>query len=194
MTLPKARFALSVLPLVLAAVPTDASPPTLTADLDAVLGRIMALELAPGMAVAVVHNDDVVYLRGFGFADVETRRRVTPDTVFYIASATKPFTGTAVAILDKQEKLDLDGSLGSYLRRATYHEDIDPESITLRQLLNHTHGIINSGPVTFRVAFSGEHDPELLCELLRHHGSCDRQFKYGNIGYNVASMAMDESL
>ena len=189
-------FASILAPLVGAPpAPAQTAPPPL-AQVDAPLQELMAMDLAPGMAVAVVQDGEVIYLRGFGFADVENQRPVTPDTVFYIASATKPFTATAVAILDDRQELDLDGSLDLYLPRATYHEDIDPALITLRQLLTHTHGLANSGPVSFRVAFSGEYTPQLLRELLQYHGPAEtgRTFRYSNIGYNVASMAMDDTL
>src|SRR5688500_7421895 len=63
-----------------------------TAELDAMVSRIFALDLAPGMAVTVVRDTQVIYLKGFGFADLEARRPVTPQTVFYIASTTKAFT------------------------------------------------------------------------------------------------------
>lgn len=75
-------------------------PASWTPQIDRALEKFMALDLAPGMAVAVVRGRDVVYLKGFGYADVELGRGVTPQTVFYIASATKPFTGTAVSILE----------------------------------------------------------------------------------------------
>ncbi|MHC4989665.1 MAG: serine hydrolase domain-containing protein [Planctomycetota bacterium] len=172
------------------------TPDTLSDAIHDRLERLMALELAPGMAVAVVRDGEVVHLRGYGLADVENGRPVTPDTVFYIASSTKSFTGTAVAILDERGVFDLEETLGGYLPRATYHEGIDPDAITMRQLLTHTHGLANNGPITFRVAYSGEHTPELLRAMMAEHGPAEHgtAFRYSNVGYNVLSMAMDDQL
>lgn len=163
---------------------------------DDFIEQVRRLELAPGLAVAVVQGDDVIYLRGFGYADVAHGREVTAETVFYIASSTKSFTGTAAAILDLRGELDLDATLADYLPQARLQEPLDPSKITLRDLLTHTHGISNDGPVTFRSAYSGAAPHDQMVELLYEHGEAEdgRTFLYSNIGYNVASLAMDEEL
>ena len=61
-------------------------------QLDPFVSKAFALDLAPGMAIAVVKDGEVVYAKGFGYADVEAGRAVTPETLFYIASTTKSFT------------------------------------------------------------------------------------------------------
>ena len=48
----------------------------------------------------------------------------------------------------------MDSTLDSHLADASFHRDVDPSTITLRQLLNHTHGITSQGPVTMRLAYS----------------------------------------
>lgn len=166
------------------------------ARLDAFIGRAMALDLAPGMAVAVVRGEDVVFLAGYGWAEVESGRPVTPETPFYIASSTKSFTGTAAAILAAEGRLDLDAPLSRYLPDVTLQAPLSADSITLRQLLTHTHGLSNGGPIVVRTAYTGDHDPELLLSLLRQQepGEQGANFQYGNVGYNVAGMAMDAEL
>ena len=165
-------------------------------ELDAFIEEVMAFDLAPGLAVAVVRGDEKLFEAGYGYADVESRRPVTPETVFYIASSTKSFTGMAAAILHGAGELDLDGSLASMLPGVELGGDLDPSMISLRDLLTHTHGIENTGPVSFRSAFSGVHTHDMLVDLLSAHGPAEdgRSFEYGNIGYNVASLAMDAHL
>ena len=166
------------------------------ADLEAFIGRALELDLAPGMAVAVVRGDDVAFLAGYGWADVDARRPVTPGTPFYIASSTKSFTGTAAAALDVQGRMDLDAPLSRYLPDVTLQAPLSADSITLRDLLTHTHGLDNGGPIVIRTAYTGDHDPDLLLGLLEAQppGEQGRSFQYGNLGYNVASMAMDAEL
>jgi CubicO group peptidase (beta-lactamase class C family) len=169
---------------------------SLVEELDPGVSRLFALDLAPGMAVAAVRGDDLLYLRGFGFADLEAERPVTPETVFYIASSTKAFTAQAAAILHSRGDLDLDAPLSRYLPDLRLQSPLSPDDITLRDLLTHTHGISGTGPVVFRTAYSGVYTPDLLVELLARHGPAGtgRAFNYGNIGYNVASLAMDAAL
>lgn len=179
-----------------ALAPEGASTDGPGAALEAFIERARAIDLAPGVAVAVVRADEIAFLEGYGWADVVRRRPVTPQTPFYIASSTKSFTGTAAAILDAQDRLDLDGSLASYLPGLTLRAPLSADSITLRDLLTHTHGLDNGGPIVVRTAYTGDHDPDLLLELLANQppGDQGRGFQYGNLGYNVASMAMDAAL
>ena len=165
------------------------------AAIDDGLQRLFALELAPGASVVAVRGDRVVLRRDFGYADLEAKRKVDAKTVFYIASSTKSFTGTMASLLHERGTIDLDKQIAKYLA-APLAEGVDAERVTLRSLLTHTHGLANSGPVTFRLAFSGEHDPELLRKLLRHHGASGNgsTFRYSNIGYNVATLALEDAL
>jgi CubicO group peptidase (beta-lactamase class C family) len=148
------------------------------------------------MAIAVVRDTQVVFAKGYGWADVEARRPVTPQTIFYIASTTKSFTGLAAAMLDEQGRLDLDAPLSRYLPTARLQAPLNADSITMRSLLSHTHGIDGDGPIVFRTAYSGEHTNDQLLSLLAAHppAKTGRDYVYGNIGYNVAALAMDVTL
>ena len=172
---------------------STSSTSSTTSGLDSTLAEIFALDLAPGMSIAVVRDTQVIYAKGFGWADVDAQRPVTPETIFYIASTTKSFTGLAAVLLDEQGRLDLDAPLSRYLPTAKLQAPLNPDSITLRALLSHTHGIDNDGPIVFRTAFSGEHTNDRLIALLTAHppAKTGRGYVYGNIGYNIAALAMD---
>jgi CubicO group peptidase (beta-lactamase class C family) len=128
--------------------------------------RLFALDLTPGMAIAVVRGGDMVFARGLGVLDVETRRPVTPDSIFYIASTTKSFTAFAAALLHDSKAIDLDASLATYFPGLTLKPPLSAANITVRDLLTHTHGIRNGGPITQRTAYTGDHTPALLLRLL----------------------------
>ncbi len=163
--------------------------------IDAWVTRSFDSTLAPGMSVAVVVGDSVVYLKGFGYADREARRPATPRSIFYIASATKSFTGMAAAILDTRGTIDLDSSLAHYLPDLRLQPPLDAGTITLRELLTHTHGT-NSNPIVIRLAFTGQHDPATLERLLARAEPLEsgRRFRYSNFGYNAATIALDHAL
>ncbi len=173
-----------------------ASAQSAVARIDSVVTALFALDVAPGMAVVVVRDTATIYMKGFGYADLEARRPVTPQTVFYVASTTKSFTGLAAAILDRQRKISLDAPLGRYLPGLRLQSPLSADSITIRSLLTHTHGI-GDGPVAYRLAYTGEHGGNAdLARLLAEHAPArrGRGFEYGNIGYNVAALAIDSAL
>ncbi len=96
----------------------------------------------PGLALAVVQNQEVIYARGFGVTSVEDGGvKVTPSTVFRIGSITKPLTGTAVMQLVEAGLLDLDKPIKEYIDWFTLSEPGFSDSLTLRMLMSHTAGL-----------------------------------------------------
>src|SRR5215212_8163905 len=143
--------------------------PQITQKLDSIMNALMAMDLSPGAGIVVVKGTDVVYMKGFGYADVAAKRPFTPETEFYIASTTKSFTGLAAALLDKKGTFKLDQTLHHYLPALKLKAPMNADSISVRSLLTHTHGIGN-GPVAIRLAYSGEYngDAELVKFLEMH--------------------------
>jgi CubicO group peptidase (beta-lactamase class C family) len=95
----------------------------------------------PGAAVAIVRDDEVVYLKGFGPREVGRAEPVTPDTVFPIASCTKGFTTAAMAMLVDEGKLSWDDPVRKHL---DYFHLGDPSAdalVTLRDLVSHRTGL-----------------------------------------------------
>ena len=167
---------------------------SLTAKLDSVMNALMALDMSPGAGIVVVRDTQIVYMKGFGYADVAAKKPFTPETGFYIASTTKSFTGLAAALLDRKGTFKLDAPLRQYLPALKLKAPLAVDSITIRSLLTHTHGISNNGGVVIRLAYSGEYkdNAELLKFLEEHEAAkTGRAYSYGNIGYNVAALAMD---
>src|SRR5437867_4893866 len=123
---------------------SPAPAPELTkADFETFLDALIPSQLQnrniAGAVVSVVKDGQVLFQKGYGYADVEAKKPVLPDqTLFRPGSISKLFTATAVMQLVEQGKLDLDRDVSGYLDFAipkTY-----PEPVTLRQLLTHTAG------------------------------------------------------
>lgn len=170
------------------------APPTTSDDLEAFLEESFRdLALVPGMAVAVVRGDSTLLLRGFGVADVASGTPMTEDTPLYIASSTKSFMGTAAAILEENEVWGLDDPVARWIPDLRLPAPLSPAAITLADLLTHT-SRIESGEVVFRTAYTGEHDRATLLRLLADSEVLEPGFDYGNIGYVVASLAMDRAV
>jgi CubicO group peptidase (beta-lactamase class C family) len=93
-----------------------------------------------GAVVAVVVGDKVVFTKGYGYADLEARRKVDPEkTMFRIASISKLFTWTAVMQQVEEGKLDLDADVNRYLKDVQVPAAFD-KPVTLKHLLTHTPG------------------------------------------------------
>jgi CubicO group peptidase (beta-lactamase class C family) len=124
-----------------AAKPGNVSDP---ADLEAFFDGVLNVQLESkhiaGAVVAVVDSNKVVFSKGYGYADVEGRRKVDPEkTMFRIASISKLFTWTAVMQQVEEGKLDLDADLNSYLKDVKIPNTFE-QPITLKHLLTHTPG------------------------------------------------------
>lgn len=148
---------------------------------DDIVAAEMKKSNTPGVSVAVVRDGKVVKLKGYGFANLEHKVRVTPDTIFQSGSVGKQFTSALVMKLVEDGKLSLNDSLRKHFPDA-------PEAwsaITVRHLLTHTSGLGNSySKIDMRkdyteaelVKFAAEVPPEF---------KPGEKFSYSNTGYHV---------
>src|SRR5687768_7019252 len=114
--------------------------------------REIAAGRATGVAVALTHNGKIVWEQGFGWADKERGRRVTPHTPFSLASVTKPFTTTALMTLVAANKVSLDARANDYLGAAKIRAGVgNPDDVTVRALASHSSGL----PGTFQIFPTG---------------------------------------
>ena len=147
-------------------------------DIDRLVTRTLTeFPDVPSLSVAVVRDGRIVSLHG-------------DDTQYYIASATKAFTGLACAILAERGVLDLDAPITRYLPEVTLAPPLDANAITLRKLLTHTSGLSNHA-IEFRTAYTGEFTSASLVTLLSQSKPGKPGFEYSNLGYVVASMIIE---
>jgi CubicO group peptidase (beta-lactamase class C family) len=101
--------------------------------------RELKSDSAPGAAIVVIKNGEVVFERGYGVADLRSHRRIGAHTNFRLASCTKQFTATAVMLLVHDGKLHYEDRLADIFPDFPAHG----KSITIRNLLNHTSGLLD---------------------------------------------------
>ena len=103
----------------------------------------MAELRVPGVSVAVLVDGDIAWARGYGLADVESGRPVTPNTLFQAASISKPVAALAALRLVQSGRLDLDGDVNAYLTswQVPENEFTEQAPVTLRGLLTHRAGL-----------------------------------------------------
>jgi D-alanyl-D-alanine carboxypeptidase len=117
----------------------------------------------PGVSAAVIAPDGTNWLGTEGYANKETGEPLKPDDRFYIASITKSFTATTVLQLAQENKLNLDDTLDKWLPD-TASKITNGDQITVRQLLNHTSGIVDYLSVD---QLNTVNDPSVRAKLIK---------------------------
>ena len=144
----------------------------------------------PGISVAVGVGGDIVWAEGFGFADLENRVPVAPETRFRIGTASTALTSAAVGLLLEKDRLNLDEKIQTYVPE--FPEKQWP--VTLRQLMGHLAGVRNDG---------GDEGPllsarcERTVEGLQHFAERSllfepgTQYRYSSYGWILMSAAVE---
>jgi len=119
------------------AAQSPAAPPR---DFDAYVERVIKAFDVPGVAVAIVKDGRVVLAKGYGVRTLGKPDRVDADTRFGIASNTKLFTASAIAMLVEAGKLEWDAPVIRYLPDFAKYDPFVTREITVRDLLVHRSG------------------------------------------------------
>ncbi len=112
-----------------------------TNKVDDVIKASMARFDVPGMAVAIVENDKVIFAKGFGVTNLDTNKKVNKDTLFGIASNTKAFTTAALAKLVDEGKLSWDDRVIDHLPEFRLYDSYVTREMRIRDLLSHRSGL-----------------------------------------------------
>ena len=109
----------------------------------------------PGLSIAVVHDQDVIWTGRYGFANIEDKLPARPDTIYSICSISKLFTNIAIMQLRDAGKLDLDDPLAKHLSWFSI-KPVDPKAppITIRSVMRHSSGL----PREVAAPYNGEPD------------------------------------
>jgi CubicO group peptidase (beta-lactamase class C family) len=158
-------------------------------ELEAIAVKAQKRSGVPGLAIAVVYQDRVVYLKGFGVGQVGTDQAVTPDTVFPLASVSKPFASTALAALVGADVISWDDPVVQWLPDFRLSDPYTTQKVTLRDLLCHRSGLpTNCGEVLIDLGFSRHYVLSRL-RLERPAGPFRAHFAYCNAGLAAAAFA-----
>lgn len=153
----------------------------------AYIREAMRRERLPSVAVAVAKNGKIIWQQAFGWANVETRQRATPGTMYSLASTTKPFTATAVMQLVEQGKIRLDAPANEYLGMAKLKGYAgNAGGATIRRILSHTSGL----PPFWQFLYADEDQaPPSMETTIRRYGILVTPpgaiYQYSNLGYGI---------
>jgi CubicO group peptidase (beta-lactamase class C family) len=141
--------------------------------------------LAPSVAVAVIKGDKVIWAEGFGYADLTRKTKATPDSIYILASVSKPITATGLMILKDQGLIDLDAPANKYLpgpKLRAYAGSAD--AMTIRRIANHSSGL----PLHYNFFYDNLVPPP-MDETIRRYGFAatepGSEWNYSNLGFGI---------
>lgn len=170
------------------AAPQD---PELAERLDNLTERLEAARIehhVPGMAVAVVYNDEIVFAQGFGLADIDAKTPATENTMFAIGSSTKAFTSALVGTYVDEGKLAWDDPIEKHIPEMKLAVRRTDQKPTLRDAMSHRTGFTRMGPlwaggkVSSEVMFATTSKAEPWADF-------GKTFLYNNVVYASAGEA-----
>src|SRR5687768_9835654 len=143
----------------------------------------------PGLSLAIVKDDQIIYLKGLGYKDLDKKLPVTADTRFAIGSVSKAFTAMLAAMSADEGKLTLDDSPKKFLPYFTLRDSEAAAKITMRDLLAHRSGLNR----TDLAMVSGVLNREELIKvagMAKPTAKLGEKFQYQNVMYAAAGEAV----
>jgi CubicO group peptidase (beta-lactamase class C family) len=169
----------------------SAAEPTLP-GIGAAMQDMVAKQEISGAVTVVVSKDRVLHLEATGSADLATKRPMTPDTLFWIASMTKPVTGVAVLMLQDDGKLKVSDPVAKYLPgfAGLKTPSGKPANLTITQILTHTSGLGEaSGPAAQQAKTLADLEKIWLATPMQYEPGS--QWKYTQSGINAAARIVE---
>lgn len=171
-------------------------------ELESYLNKITDHDIPPGLSLLVVKDSQIVYSKGFGWADKPRKIAATPETAYHWFSITKVITAMAILQLEEKGKLNLEDTVSLHLPffKVRYPSD-SSRQITILDLLNHSSGLRDAKTDLIRwVHHDGEPmviQTEMIKSVLPKYAKLvfepGSQTKYTNIGYMVLAAIIEQA-
>jgi len=138
--------------------------------------KLMEKHRVPGLSVAILQNGQTSIIETFGYRNLETKQKITNDTVFQAASLGKPIFAYIVTSLAEKDQFDLSKPLFDYLGELAIENNSESKTITARMILSHSSGLPNFG--------EGE---------ITLHSKPGTAFRYSGHGYQYLQKAVEKA-
>jgi len=147
----------------------------------------------PGIAVAIVKDDKVVFAKGYGVREMGKTERVDENTLFAIASNSKAFTTASLAILVDEKKLNWDDKVVKYLPEFQVYNPYVTSELTIRDLVSHRSGLDTfSGDLLWYETNYGADEILRRVRFLKPKSSFRSQFGYQNLMFIAAGKVVEK--
>ncbi|MBI2948263.1 MAG: beta-lactamase family protein [Verrucomicrobia bacterium] len=182
---------LSFVAALVAASPAFAKEPKLH-GVGAVMEQMIAKNEIAGAVTMVVTKNRILHRETTGFADIGAKRPMQPDTLFWIASMTKPVTGVAILMLQDEGKLKVSDPVAQYLPEFANLKTPSgkPANLTITQILTHTSGLGEaSGPAAQQAKTLADLVPIWLAAPMKYEAG--EKWQYTQSGINAAARIVE---
>jgi CubicO group peptidase (beta-lactamase class C family) len=146
----------------------------------------------PGMAMAIVRDDRIIYAEGFGFRNIEENLPVTTNTLFAVGSTTKAITTFVMGTLVDEGKLDWDKPVRRYLPELRLYDPQASESITPRDLVTHRSGLPRHDLVWYNNTNLTRGEIVQRLAYLEPSESFRAKYQYNNLMYVAAGYLVEQ--
>lgn len=164
---------------------------TIQDQIDAIIENAINENQLVGASVGVMRHNEVIFARGYGYADLNRKVEATEHTVYQVGSITKQFTALAVMILVEQDKVNLNDIMLDYLPNYPQRD----HKVTIDQLLNHTSGIKSYTDIEkFWEISERDLSREEIVDLFSSEPvefSPGENYQYNNSGYYLLGMIIE---
>jgi CubicO group peptidase (beta-lactamase class C family) len=168
-------------------------PSFITDSLGAYINRGMKDWNIPGLAIAIVKDGNTVFMKGYGVKDINTKEKVDENTLFFIASNSKLFTGMAVAKLELEKKLSLDDKVTKHIPWFRLYDSTSTVLVTVRDLLCHRLGTKTfQGDFTFWGSTLPKDSIVYKMRLLKPNGLFRQSYGYCNSAFLTAGQIIEK--
>jgi CubicO group peptidase (beta-lactamase class C family) len=168
-------------------------PSFITDSLEAYINRGMKDWNIPGLAIAIVKDGKTVFMKGYGVKDINTKEKVDENTLFFIASNSKLFTGMAVAKLELEKKLSLDDKVTKHIPWFRLYDSTSTALVTVRDLLCHRLGTKTfQGDFTFWGSTLHKDSIVYKMRLLKPNGIFRQSYGYCNSAFLTAGQIIEK--
>ena len=162
--------------------------------LDERIPEIMEAYDIPGASIALIKGGETIWTKAYGYADLETGRKMTTDTLLRVESISKSVTAWGVMKLVEQGKIELNRPVNQYIKSWKFPKsEFEEEEITVKYLLSHTSGL-PLGDFTKR--YSPTKEIPSLKDSLSMEAILEQKpgisFSYSNVGYNLLELLIEE--
>ena len=168
----------------------------ITADQKAKIDALFkdANENTPGAAIGVIKDGKLIYSNGYGMADLEHDIKMSPKSVFYMASVSKQFVTMAILLLEEQGKLSLDDEVQKHLPDFPRYES----PLTIRHFIHHTSGVrdnLTLWALTGRSVYDHV-DKEAIYKMIKRQKELNfkpgEKYLYSNSCYFMLAMMVEK--
>lgn len=178
-------------------VAADADTQKLVSRADAIISQKMNEGMIPGLSIAIVQDGETIYKSGYGYADLRTKKAVTTDTLFQLASNSKAYTALGVLQLQKDGIIDLKDPITKYIPWLTLMYDDTKTDVPIADFLHHTSGIPSSTIVKIPPLYEEDGDSiEKTVRVINGIHLANKpgsQYEYATINYDILGLLIEEA-